>query len=231
MPGRNLKENADQAKFPPQPADNKSAMRFRITETFSSPVRVIIARRRSINPDAGRIRLGDNRANTAEILALRRPASQPTLAVPKMIDPPNLPFKIMADQFRTGLFLEYMRGIRFGGRSSIYLQSQLDDPERADKILVCVNLYDGIALAEKMNEHHPDRLFRLPTEAEWDSVLAEPLVADSLRGGFYNWTSTPLEPGRNEYILRTLANGNRNYSHPEDRFSNFALRLVEDKIK
>ncbi len=150
-------------------------------------------------------------------------------AKPAMIDHPSLPFKIAAKQVRVGEFKRALANYEIRGNNALYLQAQLDNEAIAGRIVTHVNLYDGLALAAEMNRQNPGHHYRLPTEAEWNAVLARPLLADSLHDGYWNWTATESAPGSGEYILRSLVGEMRYQSHPSFRYSSFALRLVEDK--
>jgi|GEM_PF-4588023 len=133
--------------------------------------------------------------------------------------------RIMRDEVTVGLFRQVMRGYVPKGYDADRLQAILncmagaDDP-LTDDPLTYVNLFDAREFAKRLSVLINGRKLRVPTEAEWMKAR------NQLSGS--NWTWTETQDSVNDFVLRHLCNSSRGGAHPEHRYDNLAVRLVED---
>jgi len=144
------------------------------------------------------------------------------IEIPEMIDISGMPNRaIMKNELTVGQFKQFVEdtGYEIEGHHAQKLESLLASGD-SNAALVFVSLFDARAYAKWLSQK-TGRNFRVQTEEEW---LA---AKDQLSGNNWTWTETKYD--ESTFVLRHLHDGRRNYNVPGDRYSNFAIRLVEDK--
>lgn len=140
------------------------------------------------------------------------------IEVPEML---NLSDKlsIMMGEATVGLFKQVMAGYEITGHNADRLKAILADPKQAGNALTYVSLNDAREFAKRLSDL-TGRKFRVQTEAEWLQAK------DKLTGANHTWTETSYSD--NTFVLRRLGIDFRYVIIPVSRYSNGAVRLVED---
>jgi len=187
---------------------------------------------------ASRFREKDDPADSKkvlEILKLRNPLelniTSIGLKLPKMIDVPGKSFRIMRHEVTVGLFKQLMdEGYVINGHNKEELLKRLERPD--EKVLTCLNLLDGRALAKMLSEQ-TDRVFRVPTLAELKAahklighrLSGTKLVRGQFPGINWEWTEDlDLDYSSLLSLLHPIPTG-RPYAC---RWGDSSVRLVED---
>jgi len=141
------------------------------------------------------------------------------IEIPEMI---NISDKvsIMRGEVTVKLFKQVMGDYTPTGHNADKLIAVLNDPSKEGEILTYLSLLDGREFAKRLSAL-AGRKFRVQTEAEWLQG------GGSLIGVNFTWTET--RGNYKTFVLRNLVFGDRDKNNPENRYSNSALRLVEDK--
>lgn len=126
---------------------------------------------------------------------------------------------IMEGEVTVGLFRQVMEGYEITGHNAEELKAILADPSRGGEALTYVSLLDAREFASRLSDL-TGRKFRVQTEEEWESAR------DSLSGDHWTWTETKND--QSTFVLRRLDYDNRRNFNPENRYSDHAVRLVED---
>ncbi len=167
-------------------------------------------------------------------------ANSQIVEIPKMIDVPGRPFRIMQSEATVGLFKQLAdAGHEITTHSKGLLSAQLTKGASYDNALTHLNIFDGKALATTFSKH-TGRNFRVPTESELEEIRDAKefeSVRKGLSGKNWEWTDTiyknpDVDPAstflRSYYILLSMGSPYRVASEPEVSYDNYAVRLVED---
>ena len=130
--------------------------------------------------------------------------------------------RIMKKEVTLGLFKHVMgiRGYEITRSNSEKLKALLCDASKAgDTTLTYVSLLDAREFAKRLSDL-TGRKFRVQTEAEFLEGRA------NLSGN--NWTWTETKHYNSTFILSHQSDDFRAYDSPVTRYSNYAVRLVED---
>ncbi len=155
------------------------------------------------------------------------------IIVPEMIDIPGMSGtaimegEVTVGLFKVGLFKRVMGGYKITGHNADKLQEILDDPSLTENALTYVSLLDAREFAARLSEK-TGRKFRVQTEEEW--LRAK----DQLLGDNFTWTETETKSdsasyNSGSYVLRRLGIAKCDLNYPVNRYSYYAIRLVEDK--
>jgi hypothetical protein len=128
--------------------------------------------------------------------------------------------RIMKGELTVGQFRQFVdeTGYEIEGHNAEKLIKFLESADAEDS-LTYVSLLDGRAYAKWLSEK-TGRKFRVQTEEEFLQAK------DQLSGN--NWTWTETKYSEDTFVLRLLDFDSRNDLSPEDRYSVYAVRLVED---
>ena len=198
-----------------------------------------IRQRETLAGNPGRVRSGDSPQSLqrmvakrvwAEIFAFSQVAIArgPQIEIPEMIDDPRLPFRIMKNEATLGQIKQLIcAGYEITGRGAEMVKSWClsTRTEFSGDSLKFLNLYDGRALAQKLNEQ--GRKFRNPTDAELKEAIK--LVRNKLSGDSYTWTETEDKTGGGFYVRCRRAYTTHVISNPARRLRNRGVRLIEDR--
>ena len=163
-------------------------------------------------------------------------ANSHIVEIPKMIDVPGRPFRIMQSEATVGLFKQLAdAGCDITDRSNRILSMQLKKGTSYDNPLTNLNLFDGRALANAISKQLGGK-FRLPAESELQELRAAEeyeSVRKQLSGKNWEWTDTTYLASETSqpdlfYILLSFVSPYRIASKHEDHYPNYTVRLVED---
>ncbi|MFC1571195.1 hypothetical protein ACFL31_01420 [Candidatus Margulisiibacteriota bacterium] len=193
---------------------------------FFTPLGVELDPTALVGKDAKQI---DVMASEVDKLSRAAVDRESKIELPEMIDHSELPFKV-AKGVATGeqIAALVLAGYKIEGHNERELNGIIADESRAGQGTGYISLLDGRKLAEELNRQNPGRKFRVPTEAELLKLNRE--VSNQLTDtDFWIWTETETKEDSGVFVLRRLFNGGRDDCDPGLRYSDLAVRLVEDK--
>lgn len=159
--------------------------------------------------------------------------SVPKIPLPKMINVPGMGIRVMKGVLTGGQMATLCKktGYEIMEYDADRLEAAIADPSNIDRGIGWLTWHDGEKYAEELMRQYPDREFRaIKDKREWHAIK-EKVQNELCDRRFWIWTEEKDSPYCDTLILRHLVNDRRRVDYPMRRYHDFAVRLIEEKIK